>query len=228
MPFKSILLSAITVGTLLSTYSAVASNAISSVSASPVYGVLGDEGYAPPQGYYRAFNNPDNIALGKSTTVSGTIGGFPVIHNAVNITDGNYGNGRSWIDSGPTPWLTIDLASSQSFDTLSFGRDRLGYYVDRAPGQFTIAISNDNSLFTQIFDSAALGFSGFLSSGETIQASFDTVNARYVKLQLTNAGAGIDEVEIKLSNVPVPASIWLFASSILGFVLRTKKLSIRS
>ncbi|MEI7870167.1 MAG: PEP-CTERM sorting domain-containing protein [Candidatus Methylumidiphilus sp.] len=201
---KFTLLSAISAVALLSSFSAAASS-ISFVSSSPITGSINTEpGYIPFQGDYAAFTNSQNIALGHAVTASGTISGFPIIHNVINITDGNYGNGRSWIADGENPALVINLGSIQAFDTLPFGRDRLGGFADRNPGQFTISISNDNGLFTQIFSSALFGFTGSLSAGETVQADFSAVSAEYVKLELENPGTAIDEVEIKLSGLPVP------------------------
>jgi hypothetical protein len=204
MTTKFNLHSAISIAALL-IQSSTAAASISFVSSSPITGSIKTEaGYNSPQGNYAAFTNPQNIALGHTAMVSGTIPGYPIIHNAANLTDGNYGNGRSWIDSGPNPWLTIDLGSTETFNTLSFGRDRLGGYTERNPGQFTISTSNDNSLFTPIFDSRLYGFSGSLGFAQTVQSSFSTVSAQYVRLQLSNSGAAIDEVEIKFSAAPVP------------------------
>lgn len=220
---KFTLLPAISIMALLSSFS-VAASSISFVSSSPITGSIHTEpGYIPQQGDYAAFINSQNIALGHAVSVSGSISGYPIIHNASNVTDGNYGNGRSWIDSGSNPWVTIDFGNIQSFDTLSFGRDRLGSFQDRNPGQFTISVSNDNSLFTQIFDSSLFGFSGTLSGGQTVQANFSVVSAQYVKLQLANSGAAIDEVEVYSSPVPVPAAVWLFGSGLIGLLgIRTK------
>jgi len=77
-------------------------------------------------------------------------------------------------------------------------------------------------LFTQIFNSASFGFSGVLSAGQTVQANFSAVSAQYLKLHLANAGAAIDEVEIKNSNpttaLPVPATFWLFISALAELI----------
>jgi F5/8 type C domain len=197
------------------------------VSSSPITGSTnGQVGYSYYQGTYAAFTNPQNIALGATVMVSETIPGFPTIHNATFLTDGNYGNGRSWIGDGSNSWLTINLGSIQSFDTLSFGRDRRSYYDDRDPGQFTISISDDNSLFTQIFDSKTFNFSGFLGAGQTVQANLSKVRAQYVRLQLADVGAAVDEVEIQnsISSVPLPTALWLFGSGLVGlFGTRIKR-----
>lgn len=196
---------------------------ISIVPPSPTGPIVNDGNYASPQGDYAAYTNTQNIALGASVSVSGTIANYPTIHNSDFITDGNYGNGRSWIGTGANSWLTIDLGSVQSFSTLSFGRDRVTAFDDRDPGQFSILTSNDGFTFGSIFDSSTLGFSGNLSAGQTVQATFDTATARYVKLELTNGGAAIDEVEI-MSPVPLPAAAWLFGSALLGLgVIKRKK-----
>jgi hypothetical protein len=80
----------------------------------------------------------------------------------------------------------------------------------------------DGLFIVCFFDSSTLGFSGDLSAGQTVQAAFDTTTARYVKLELTNGGAAIDEVEI-MSPVPLPAAAWLFISALGGLVVAKRK-----
>lgn len=191
---------------------------ISIVPTSPVTGATVNDGpYASPQGDYAEYTNLQNIALGRSVTVSGTISGYPAIHHSSFLTDGNYGNGRSWIGDSPNSWLTIDLGSVESFHALSFGRDRLGNFDDRDPGQFSIFTSNDNVTFTKIFDSSLFGFNGILSFDQTVLADFGIASSRYLKLQLNDFGVAIDEVEI-IGAVPLPGAAWLFGSGLLGLV----------
>jgi len=195
-------------------------------SSSITGGVVTDPGFSSPQGDYATFTNTQNIALGHTAIVSGTIPGFSSIHNSLYLTDGNYGNGRSWIDTGASPFLTIDLASSQDFNTILFGRDRLGAFSDRNPGQFIISISDDNSLFTQVIDSTVLGFSGIIGLGETVEVQFNDVTAQYVRLAFANSGTAIDEIEIinnSVSTVPAPAAVWLLGSGLIGLVGARKK-----
>jgi hypothetical protein len=216
------------VGTALNSANAATVPSLDVVPSSAITGPLNTQlGYPQPfQGAYAAFSNPANIALGASVMVSGTIPGFQTIHDAAFLTDGNYGNGRSWIGDSSNAWLTIDLGKVQSFDALSFGRDRLGFYNDRNPGQFTISVSNDNISFAEVFNSVNFAFSGFLGAGQTLQAGFSEVNAQYVRLQLSslNGGmsywAGVDEVEIKNSTspVPVPTAVWLLGSGLAGLL----------
>ncbi len=199
------------------------------VASSPITGPLSNDGvFVTAQGDYRGYTNPGNLALGASVAVSGTIFGYSAIHNPAFLTDGNYGNGRSWIDNAPNSWLTIDLGGIETFDILTFGRDRLGSFDDRDPGQFSISVSNDNSIFTQVFDSSSLAFSGLLAFDQTVQAQFDAVSARFVKLSLGATGAAIDEVEImhSVSAVPVPAAAWLFGTALVGLVGISRKRKI--
>lgn len=211
-----------TASILLSAVSNAAS--LDFVSSSPIGPTSTEPGFSSPgQGDYAPFTNTQNIALGATVTVSGTCCAAPTIHNSIFLTDGNYGNGRSWIADSQISWLTIDLGSSQSFSTLSFGRDRLGNFDDRDPGQFIILTSNDNNSFTPIFDSSDFVFSGILGLGQTVQATFDTATARYVRLELAADGlpAAIDEIEINA--VPLPAAAWLFGSALLGLGVVKRK-----
>lgn len=173
-------------------------------------------------------------------TLSDTQPAFAPIHEAAYANDGSYGNASSWIDSfyqvndGISTWLKIDLGRTASIDQLTFGRDRLGGYDDRDPGQFTIEVAlsdniyangNDNNdaiEYTQIVDSSLLGFSGVINGPETIQASFDPVLARYVKLTFSHDYAAIDEVQIfgSVQAVASPSTLLLLAVGFLGLVVR--------
>lgn len=159
-------------------------------------------GYASEQGSYRRYSNPDNLALksnGASTAVAmNTVWGCANIHSAHFLNDGYYGNGSSWISATANSWIKIDLGAVKKFDTVSFGRDRLGYWGDRAPGQFVIstALEDIDSNYTTQFDSSQSAFTGTIAKGSTVRASFDPVTARYVKVEFTNNGVAIDEVEV--------------------------------
>lgn len=189
--------------------------------------------FSSPQGDKQAYDSSGNIALNDSVVVSNTIpNSFSSIHDKNFIVDGFYGNGSSWIDSlsgsGGGSWLKIDLGASYLMDSLSFGRDRLGNFEDRDPGQFTIQtslfdavfadgnIADDASEYTTIVDSSALGFSGIISGNDTILSSFTAVEARFILMTFANANAAIDEVEITGVAVPEPSIISLFGAGILG------------
>ena len=192
---------------------------------SPVTGAVHIEpGYefSGDQGKYAAYTNPGNLALGAAVTSDGDLGGYS-IHQVSHLTDGYYGNGRSWVDDGiPSANLVIDLGLKKDFDTLAFGRDRLTSYTDRPPGQFIIyAMLGGSMSWTEIFDSSDFVFNGSTQGfKQTNVANFDNVTARMVRLQLVSAaGSAIDEIEImNLSPVPVPAAAWLFGSALIALV----------
>ena len=194
---------------------------------------------------YQAYDLTGNIAyqggVAANSVTSSTIANFGTIHNSNYVNDGFYGNGRSWIPDGAdsTPWIKIDLGQNIEIDRLMFGRDRLDNFNDRSPGQFTIEIAttddvyangndgNDGAEYTQILDSALLGFSGILNTGETVEASFTAVTARYVKINFGNSSIAIDEVEVFEAAIPEPAAlaIFIFGLAGLGYLRRNRFLN---
>jgi len=175
------------------------------------------------QGDYAAFTNTGNLALGATVTSDGDLNGYNPIHRLSNVTDGNYGNGRSWVDNGSQPTnLFLDLGTEKNFDTLAFGRDRLTTFTDRPPGDFIIYVMLGVSTpWTEIFDSSDFTFNGTTQGvKQTNVANFDNVTARKIRLELSaHSGSAIDEIEImNLSPVPVPAAAWLFGTALIGLV----------
>ena len=129
-------------------------------------------------------------------------------------------------------------------DRVTFGRDRLGFFDGRDPGQFTVELAltdnvfangnddDDSTEYVVVLDSttAAGGFTGTINGADTIQASFDPATARYVKLTFTTLGAAIDEVEVFSVPVVPTLSEWgIFALiSVLAIAafLRMRKINL--
>jgi hypothetical protein len=148
-------------------------------------------------------------AVAKDTIPPGGPASF--IHQARFANDGNYGNGASWISDSPDSWLKIDLGRVQPINRFLIGRDRLGFFNDRDPGNFIIEVANEDNMYvngddsddeleySRVFDSAEVGFSGQINGSDTLRISIPAVNARFVKLTFANAGTAIDEVEVRLA-----------------------------
>jgi len=205
---------------------------LQSVPASPFIGPTADKpGYGPPQSSYRPFDTSADLAFqggqAKPAVAKDCLPGYPAIHDPAYANDGNYGNGASWISDSPNSWLKVDLGQVCTIDSILLGRDRLGGYDDRDPGQFTVAVattdniyangddSNDDAEYVQVFDSSVLGFSGDVNGPETLEATFAApVSGQFVKVTFQNAGIDIDELEVHgaASTVPEPGSLALLAT----------------
>ncbi len=172
-------------------------------------------GYVPPLCLERGTDNSKNLTfqgngVARAAVAKDSLSGSSGIHQAASANDGLYGNGASWISNSAYSWIKIDLGKMTNINTVTFGRDRLGNYNDRDPGQFTIAValsdnvyadgnsSNDSIEYTLVYDSERAGFDGSVSAAETVQAYFGSVTARFVKITFTNPGTAIDEVEVFL------------------------------
>ncbi len=190
-------------------------------------------GYPSPQCSYQGFDTTGDLAYAGGpanvSIASSTIAGYSTIHHEAFINDGQYGNGRSWIAGTADSWLKIDLGGTQSIGAISFGRDRLGNFNDRDPGQFTIEFAlidavfasgnaaNDATEYSGLINSSSLGFSGFITGPQTVfvDLSAQPVSARYIKMTFTNSGTAIDEVEV-FAAVPEPASLALVGLALMG------------
>lgn len=210
-------------GAVCAPWTAMAATATLVTSPSLVGSVTTVGGYAAPQGNRQAYDTAGNIALNKSVIdVTGTIDGYAPIHAAAFLTDGYFGNGSSWIDNSHSPaGFTIDLGAAFSLNSVTFGRDRLGGFDDRDPGQVTIALSstNTNGSFATVFDS---GSNMVVSGNDGWRIDFAPASARYVRMTFSSAGAAIDEVQV--TAVPEPGTCALLTAGllVLGVAARRK------
>jgi hypothetical protein len=158
---------------------------------------------------FQGYDTTSNLAFSGNgaalpAVAKDTISGYPDIHNETFVNDGFYGNGASWISASVNSWVKIDLGGCYLIDTVMFGRDRVRFYNDRQPGEVTIFVassdniyatgddSNDTSEYAAVFSSMNIA----LTLGETVSARFTETAGRYVKFQVGNLGAAIDELEI--------------------------------
>jgi hypothetical protein len=146
--------------------------------------------------------------LARPAVAKDTIPGAGELHKAAYINDGMYGPGASWISNSKNSWIKIDLGKPTEFNTVTFGRDRLGKLSGHDPGQFVIALamtdnvyadgnsSDDYREYQLVFNSKNAGFSGKIAGAETVVAQFAPQKARFIKITFENKGTAIDEVEI--------------------------------
>ena len=178
-------------------------------------------GYLPPLCLAGEFKKTQDLTFqgngtARPAVAKDTMPGYGRIHQAANINDGMYGPGSTWISRSQDSWIKIDLGRATAINTVEFGRDRLGKYNDRSPGQFVISValyddiyadgnsSNDDEEYQQVFSSEQTGFNGTISGSETVTAQFDPHMARYIKITFEKAGTAIDEVEAFMIQPPAP------------------------
>lgn len=186
---------------------------VASTSTGEVVQVVCKPGYLPPLCLTRKFDKSQDLTFqgngsARPAVAKDTLPGYSRIHNPAYVNDGLYGPGASWISNSAYSWLKIDLGEAKTINTVTFGRDRLGQFNDGDPGQFMISVAlsddiyadgnsaNDYKEYLPVYDSRVAGFDGFVSGPETVTATFDPVQARYVKITFENAGTAVDEVEV--------------------------------
>ena len=182
-------------------------------STGAVAEVICKPGYLPPLCLAQKFDKSQDLTFSgngsaRPAVAKDTIPGYSRIHKAAFVNDGLYGPGASWISNSAYSWIKIDLGGPRTINTITFGRDRLGNFNDGDPGQFIVAVAlsddiyadgnshNDYMEYTQVYNSDEEGFDGVVSGPETIEATFDPVMARYVKITFENARTAVDEIEV--------------------------------
>jgi hypothetical protein len=182
-------------------------------STAEVAQVVCKPGYLPPLCLAQEFDQSHDLTFpgngsARPAVAKDTIPGYGRIHSAAYVNDGLYGPGASWISNSAYSWIKIDLGKEKTINTVTFGRDRLGNLNDGDPGQFVIAValsddiyadgnsSHDFMEYTPVYNSKEAGFDGVVTGPETVEASFDPVKARFVKITFENAGTAVDEIEV--------------------------------
>ncbi|HVK12881.1 MAG TPA: PSD1 and planctomycete cytochrome C domain-containing protein [Gemmataceae bacterium] len=78
---------------------------------------------------------------GAALRSSGDYPHSPNIHRLSHLTDGKYGNGRSWISNQVgRGWIEIEFNRPVEIDRVVWGRDREGKFLDRVPTRYRIDV----------------------------------------------------------------------------------------
>ena len=187
--------------------------AVAGTSTGEVAEVICKPGYLPPLCLAQEFDKSQDLTFpgngsARPAVAKDTIPGHSRIHDATYVNDGLYGSGASWISNSAYSWIKIDLGEARTINTITFGRDRLGNFNDGDPGQFIVAVALSDDIYadgnshddyveyTPVYNSNEQGFDGIVSGPETIEANFDPVRARYVKITFENARTAVDEIEV--------------------------------
>lgn len=119
-------------------------------------------------------------------------------HGAGNVIDGRYDT--VWIPgqwSSPGASLTIDMGRPQSIAQIVWASSRTGPWQLRAPVDYELALSQDNSTFTPV---KTIRNTPLLVTGQFYNDQFPPATARYVRLTISKTAGGwtpaVDEVEI--------------------------------
>jgi len=94
-----------------------------------------------------------NLALASLGTKATSSGNYSESgsHQLKHISDGQYGNERSWISSElGGGWVQIELPQATEIDRVVWGRDRNGKYADRLPTRYHVEVSLDGAAWTEV------------------------------------------------------------------------------
>ncbi|MFO0800166.1 MAG: DUF1549 and DUF1553 domain-containing protein [Gemmataceae bacterium] len=101
---------------------------------------------------FTAGPTPVNVARGGKLRSSGDYPGG-ALHKLEHLTDGRYGNGRSWISITPRGWAEVEFAEAVKIDRVVWARDREGKFADRLPTRYRIDVSVDRAAWVVVASS---------------------------------------------------------------------------
>jgi mono/diheme cytochrome c family protein len=106
---------------------------------------------------YSASEPGRNVALASAGAKLSASSTFPnsSIHKLEHLTDGIYGNSRSWISNEPGKgWVQIELPQPTKIDRIIWGRDREEKYSDRLSTEYQIQVAAEPGTWRSVASSA--------------------------------------------------------------------------
>jgi len=139
-----------------------------------------------------------NLALGRTTTAAGSLGGYP----ASNVNDGN---AQTYWESSLPSWVQVDLGTTVNIDQVVLKVPPSTAWGTRTQ-TLTVQGSTDGSGFSTL--SAAAGRVFDPATGNTVTIGVSPADARYVRVQITaNTGwpaAQLSELEVYATDPDEP------------------------
>ena len=135
------------------------------------------------------------------------------IHQIAHLSDGLYGNDKSWISNGEPSWAEIDLGDVYEVDKVAFGSDHLVALNDRAASKFDILVATtyDENSDATTWERVYKYHDAPVHT--TKRFTFKPHDARWVRIHIwdgTTPQVRIDEIEIYgslLSTEPITKSV---------------------
>jgi mono/diheme cytochrome c family protein len=99
---------------------------------------------------------PRNVAAPAAGATLRSSGDYPgsALHRLPHLTDGRYGNGRSWIsnESG-RGWVEVEFKEPTTIDRVVWGRDREGKFADRLATRYRVGVRLESGAWVVVASS---------------------------------------------------------------------------
>ncbi len=151
-----------------------------------------------------------SLETGTRVSASGVIPGMPDTHAIAHLTDGRYGNGRSWIADSMPAWVQLDFHEARWVYRVAFGSDRTGGFRDRVPTRWRI-MAEDRSRGDDHADRWRLVAVGGSPHDAAVRAEhvFRPILTKRLRVEISASHDGVcrlDELEVYGSPSPIPIS----------------------
>ncbi|MGA7192813.1 MAG: hypothetical protein WBW94_04215 [Anaerolineales bacterium] len=122
--------------------------------------------------------------------------------------------GSNWISNSADSWIRMDLNQSTLINSVEFSMEKASPFTIAVALSDTTSADNASSLgnssYIKVFDSQQDSISASTSVPGGIKASFEPVEARFVKITFANLGTAINQVKVFSLN-PYPRSTNTFS-----------------
>ena len=163
-----------------------------------------------------------NLFINNSVKVgtTGINGAVSILNPTASYSTGP-NNGSAYVQSSVSSSVFIESAGNNVFSLLSLDLGEYSQYANTV----SVKIIGFKQSGGQVSDNLQLDnvFDGLDGVADFQRLQFDTGWSGLTRIELDSGAYSLDNIELNLTAVPVPAATWLLASGLLGLLALSRK-----